>query len=76
MSPFACLSPVKDSQCFLWSLFVQCLIVFLKTPTAMPQAGSGPISDVRIPVLLVGRHFHYQHNPRDPLPISVQLCLP
>jgi hypothetical protein len=43
-NPFACLSPVKDSQYFLWSLFVQSLTAFLAIPAEMPRAGSGPIN--------------------------------
>jgi hypothetical protein len=42
ISPFACLSPVMDSQGFLWFLFVQSLTALLATPIEMPQAGSGP----------------------------------
>jgi hypothetical protein len=38
------LSPVKDSQNFLWSLFVQSLTALLAIPTEMPQAGSGPMN--------------------------------
>jgi hypothetical protein len=44
MNLFACLSPVKDHQYFLWFTIVQSLIAFLATPMEMPQAGSGPIS--------------------------------
>jgi hypothetical protein len=38
MNPFACLSPVVDSQCFLCFLFVQSLTAFLASPIEMPQA--------------------------------------
>jgi hypothetical protein len=44
MSPFACLSPVKDHQYFLCFIFVHSLIAFLATPIEMPQAGSGPMN--------------------------------
>jgi hypothetical protein len=44
VSPFTCLSPVTNSQCFLWSLLAQSLTAFLATTTEMPQAGSGPIN--------------------------------
>jgi hypothetical protein len=37
---FACLSDVKDTHYFLWSLFVQSLTA---VPTEMLHAGSGPI---------------------------------
>jgi hypothetical protein len=43
-NPVACLSPVKDSRYFLWSLFVQSVTAFLAVPDEMPQAGSGPMS--------------------------------
>jgi hypothetical protein len=42
VSPFACLSPVMDSQCFLWFLFVQSPTAWMATPIVVPQAGSGP----------------------------------
>jgi hypothetical protein len=38
MNLFACLSPVKDLQYFLWLAIVQSLIAFLATPVEMPQA--------------------------------------
>jgi hypothetical protein len=41
ISPFACSSPVTDSQCFLWFLFFQSLAAFLATPIEMPQTGPG-----------------------------------
>jgi hypothetical protein len=44
MNPFACLSPVVDSQCCLCFLFVQSLTVFLAAPIEMPQVGSGPMN--------------------------------
>jgi hypothetical protein len=50
-SPFACLSPVLDSHCFMWFLFVQSLTAFLATQTEMPQAGSGPVNGCSDPVL-------------------------
>jgi hypothetical protein len=51
MSPFASLSPVKDSQYFLWFIVFQSLIAFLATPIEMPQAGSGPMNRYSDPVL-------------------------
>jgi hypothetical protein len=42
INPFACLSPVVDSQYFIWFLSVQSLTSFLATPIEMPQAGSDP----------------------------------
>jgi hypothetical protein len=50
ISPFACLSPVKHSQCFLC---VQSLTTFLATPIEMPQAGSGPVNGCSDPVLAI-----------------------
>jgi hypothetical protein len=35
MNPFASLSPVKDSQCSLWSLSVQFLTALLASPIEM-----------------------------------------
>jgi hypothetical protein len=53
MSPFACLSPVKDSQYFLWLIVVQSLIAFLATPIEKEQTmsiikavGGNPGSDI------------------------------
>jgi hypothetical protein len=58
ISPFACLSPVKDSQYSLCFLLVQSLTAFLATPTEMPQTGSGPMNGcglwLTICVLFVG----------------------
>jgi hypothetical protein len=51
MNPFACLSPVKDLQYFLWLVIVQSLIAFLATPVDMPQAGSGPMNGCSAPTL-------------------------
>jgi hypothetical protein len=51
MNPFACLSPVVDSQCFLCFLFVQSLTAFLAAPIEMPQAGSGPMNGLSEPVV-------------------------
>jgi hypothetical protein len=48
-SPFASLSLLKESQCFLRSLFVQSLITFSAAPTAMLQAGSGPLNELPDP---------------------------
>jgi hypothetical protein len=36
-----CLSPLEESQCFLWSLFVHSLAALLATPTDMPQTMNG-----------------------------------
>jgi hypothetical protein len=51
MSPLACLSPITDSQYFLWFLLVQSLTAFLATPIEMPQAGSGLVNGCSDPVL-------------------------
>jgi hypothetical protein len=51
ISPFVCLSPVVDFQCFLWFLFIQSLTAFLATPTEMPQSGSGHVNGCSDPVL-------------------------
>jgi hypothetical protein len=51
MNLFACLSPVKDLQYFLWFTIVQSLIAFLATPMEMPQGGSGPINGCSAPIL-------------------------
>jgi hypothetical protein len=51
ISPFAFLSPIMDSQYFLWFLFVQSLTAFLANPTEMPQAGLGPVNWCSDPVL-------------------------
>jgi hypothetical protein len=51
INPFACLSPVVDSQYFLWFQFVQSLTTFLAAPIEMPQAGSGPMNGFSDPVL-------------------------
>jgi hypothetical protein len=51
VSPFACWSPVMDSHCFLWFLFVQSVATFLATPVEMPQAGLGPVNGCSDPVL-------------------------
>jgi hypothetical protein len=50
ISPFVCLSPVKDSQYSLCFLLVQSLTAFLAIPTEMPQAGSGPVNGCSDPV--------------------------
>jgi hypothetical protein len=50
MSVFASLSPLKESQCFLWSLFVQSLTALLATSVGMPQADTDPANGVEIPV--------------------------
>lgn len=44
MSAFGCFSPLKDSQCVLWSPSVQSLTAFLATPMEIPKAGSGPMN--------------------------------
>jgi hypothetical protein len=44
VSVFACLSPLTEYQCFLWSLIVQSLTASLATPFEMPQSGSGPLN--------------------------------
>jgi hypothetical protein len=51
ISPFASLSPVVNSQYFLWFPFIQSLTAFLATPIEMPQAGSGPVNGCSDPVL-------------------------
>jgi hypothetical protein len=51
ISPFACLSPVVDSYCFMWFLFIQSLMAFLTTSTEKPQAGSGRMNRWSDPVL-------------------------
>jgi hypothetical protein len=51
INPFASLSPVVNSHCFLCFLFVQSLTAFLAAPIEMPQAGSGPMSGFSDPVL-------------------------
>jgi hypothetical protein len=51
MNLFACLSPVKDLQYFLWFAIVQSLIAFLAIPMEMPQAGSGPMNGCSAPIL-------------------------
>jgi hypothetical protein len=51
ISPFACLSPVKDKYFFFLFLFVQSLTVFLASPIETPQAGSGPMDGCSDPVL-------------------------
>jgi hypothetical protein len=45
MSAFACLSPLKEFQCFLWCPIVQFLTAFFATPVVMPQAGSGLMNE-------------------------------
>jgi hypothetical protein len=73
--PFACLSPVVDSQCFLRLLFVQSLTAFLEIPIEMPQAGSSPMNGCSDPVLANWYlPFHYQQYPHDLAPISAELC--
>jgi hypothetical protein len=52
MNPFACLSPVKDLQYFLWLVIVQSLIAFLATPVEMLHAGSGPMNGCSAPTFL------------------------
>jgi hypothetical protein len=51
MSPFACLSPVMDSHCFVWFLFIQSLIALLTAPIKMPQADWCPVNRCSDPVL-------------------------
>jgi hypothetical protein len=51
INPFACLSPIMTSQCFLWFLFVQSQTAFLATQIEMLQAGSGPVNRCSDPVL-------------------------
>jgi hypothetical protein len=51
ISPFACVSPVTESQYASWFLLVQSLTAFLATLTEMPQAGSGPMNGCSDPIL-------------------------
>ena len=44
IKPFACLSPIMDSQYFLWFLSVQSLIAILATPIEMLQVCSHPMN--------------------------------
>jgi hypothetical protein len=37
------LSPLEESQYFLWSLYVHSMTAFLAAPTEMLQADSGPM---------------------------------
>jgi hypothetical protein len=73
-NPFACLSPVKDSQYFLWSLLVQSLTALLAVPTEMPQAGSVLWTDLQIPIWPIDQQLHYAQYPHDLAPISVEPC--
>jgi hypothetical protein len=73
ISPFACLSPVTDSQCILWLLFIQSPTTFLATPVEMPQLVQVLWTNVQIPFLPADLPFHYQQYPHDLPPISVEL---
>jgi hypothetical protein len=74
ISPFACLSPVVDSNCFVWFLFIQSLAALLATPIEMQQANSGPINGCSDPVLACWSAVSLPTIPHDLAPISVELC--
>jgi hypothetical protein len=48
MSPFACLSPVKDPQYFLCFIFVQFLIAFLASPIDITGTVTGELWQWRL----------------------------
>jgi hypothetical protein len=74
INPFACLSPVVDSQCFLCFLRVQSLTAFLAAPTEMPQAGSGPMNGFSDFFLPADLPFHCHQYSHDLAPMSAELC--
>jgi hypothetical protein len=74
ISSFACLSPVVDSHCFLWFLFIRSLTALLATPIEMPQAGSGPVNRCSIQFLPVDLLFDFQQYPHDLAPRPVLRC--
>jgi hypothetical protein len=74
MSPFAFLSPLEDSQCFLLSVFVHSALISLATLAGILQAAACPMNGCSDPNLASSLLLRYQRCPNEPIPMSAGLC--